>query len=179
MSSTARRRAGAWPARLSSLLGTCNRLSNLLNVSKCSIPLSLTPGNFSIYWCFVFFPSLSQKGFSIGAWAIAKSVFSILGYRFFLSFALQTLSLNRRTSRFVCSTCLQVHRPLSASLRRAPPLSATVYPATGALPALQLSPTRISHFHRYQSGYVCVASSVPLSDVSLLIPPPSIWLQVL
>ena len=69
-----------------------------------------------------------------------------------------------------------MHCPLSASLRRASPLSTAIDPATGVLQALYLSPTLRSPFHRYPFGYRGFDRSLPLPDAlrhSLMRIPPS------
>ena len=57
-----------------------------------------------------------------------------------------------------------MHCPLSASLRRAYPLSTAINPATGVLQALHLSPTLSSLFYRYRFGYRGFDHSLPLPD---------------
>ena len=60
---------------------------------------------------------------------------------------------------------------LSTTLRRASPSSTAGQPSTCALPALYLSPTRFSLFHRWPASYRCVASSLTLTDALLPLAP--------
>ena len=63
-------------------------------------------------------------------------------------------------------------------LRRASPISTACNTATGALPALYIVPSRVSHFNRVQYGYSSVASSLPRCDARLLFQPLPIGLPV-
>ena len=62
--------------------------------------------------------------------------------------------------------------------QRASPISTACNTATGALPALYIVPSRVSHFNRVQYGYRSVASSLPRCDARLLFQPLPIGLPV-
>ena len=62
---------------------------------------------------------------------------------------------------------LQVRCQLSTSFRCASLISTACNAAAGALPALYIVPTRVSHLNRYLSRYRCVASSLHYSNASL------------
>ena len=73
---------------------------------------------------------------------------------------------------------LQVCCQLSTLFQCESPISTACNPATGALPALYLVPTRVSHFNCLQYGYRCVASSLHHSDARLPFQQLAISLQV-
>ena len=62
---------------------------------------------------------------------------------------------------------LQVRCQLSTSFRCTSLISTACNAAAGALPALYIVPTHVSHFNRYLSRYRCFASSLHPSDVRL------------
>ena len=68
--------------------------------------------------------------------------------------------------------------PLCTSLQSASPLSTIRNPATGSLPALYLTPSRVSLLKRSQNSYPRVACSPPLSNTHLPFQPLAIQLQV-
>ena len=73
---------------------------------------------------------------------------------------------------------LQVRYQLSTSFRCASHISTACNAAAGALPALYIVPTHVSHFNRYLSHYRCITSSLPRSDMRLPFQPLVMWLQV-
>lgn len=73
---------------------------------------------------------------------------------------------------------LQVRCPLCTSLQRASPFSTIRNPATGPLPALYLTLSRVSLLKRSQNSYPRVACSPPLSTTHLPFQPLTIQLQV-
>ena len=73
---------------------------------------------------------------------------------------------------------LQVRFWLSTLFQCASPISTACNTATGALPALYLVLTRLSHFNPLQYGDRYVTSSLPRSDAHLPFQLLAIWLQV-